>query len=60
MPRKIDGAKVENVIVQTLESRPADATHFGCRHPALSMLIIVVAAMTKGPALHAIYWSSGD
>jgi hypothetical protein len=26
-PRKIDDAKVEHVIVQTLESRPSTATH---------------------------------
>ena len=30
-PRKIDDAKVENVIVQTLESRPPTATHWSTR-----------------------------
>src|SRR5215831_1055704 len=33
-PRKIDDAKVENVIVQTLESRPPAATHWSTRSMA--------------------------
>src|SRR6516165_6804638 len=33
-PRKIDDAKVENVIVQTLESRPPTATHWSTRSMA--------------------------
>src|SRR5215469_5168457 len=33
-PRKIDDAKVENVIVQTLESRPPRATHWSTRSMA--------------------------
>ena len=33
-PRTIDEAKVENVIVQTLESRPAGATHWRTRSMA--------------------------
>ena len=33
-PRKIDDAKVENVIVQTLESRPRAATHWSTRSMA--------------------------
>ena len=33
-PRKIDDAKVENVIVQTLESRPHAATHWSTRSMA--------------------------
>src|SRR5215470_19980140 len=31
VPRKIDDAKVESVIVQTLESRPPGATHWSTR-----------------------------
>src|SRR6516162_5025508 len=33
-PRQIDDAKVENVIVQTLESRPPTATHWSTRSMA--------------------------
>ena len=33
-PRKIDDAKVENVIVQTLENRPPTATHWSTRSMA--------------------------
>ena len=33
-PRKIDDAKVENVIVQTLESRPPTTTHWSTRSMA--------------------------
>ena len=33
-PQKIDDAKVENVIVQTLESRPSTATHWSTRSMA--------------------------
>jgi transposase len=33
-PRKIDDAKVEKVIVQTLESRPPTATHWSTRSMA--------------------------
>src|SRR5262249_2861125 len=33
-PRKIDDAQVENVIVQTLESRPRAATHWSTRSMA--------------------------
>src|SRR5215471_3854484 len=38
-PRKIDDAKIENVIVQTLESRPPRATHWTrsmARHSGIS------------------------
>src|SRR5262249_26810678 len=34
MPRKIDDAKVESVIVQTLESQPRGATHWSTRSMA--------------------------
>ena len=34
VPRKIDDAKVESVIVQTLESRPPGATHWSTRSMA--------------------------
>ena len=34
VPRKIDDAKVESVIVQTLESQPPDATHWSTRSMA--------------------------
>jgi transposase len=34
VPRKIDDAKVESVIVQTLESRPTGATHWSTRSMA--------------------------
>src|SRR5262245_47877050 len=34
VPRKIDDAKVESVIVQTLESRPPRATHWSTRSMA--------------------------
>src|SRR5215468_10660374 len=34
VPRKMDDAKVENVIVQTLESQPVGATHWSTRSMA--------------------------
>src|ERR1700746_2100528 len=50
VPRKIDDAKVESVIVQTLESQPPGATHWSTRSMARHSGISQRAPHARAPA----------